>query len=76
MFIVAVCLAAIFAPLTAPYSFQEQDIQNALASPNFQHWMGTDRLGRDLFSRMVYGARLSMCIAVFTTVNALDIVTV
>ncbi len=76
VFIITVCLAAIFAPLTAPYSFQEQDIQNALASPDHQHWMGTDRLGRDLFSRMVYGARLSMFIGVFTTLVALIIGTV
>lgn len=73
VFIAVVCLAAIFAPLTAPYSFQEQDIPNALASPNFEHWMGTDRLGRDLFSRMIYGARLSMFIGVFTTLAALII---
>lgn len=72
-FIAAVCLAAIFAPLTAPFSFKEQDIPNALASPNYQHWMGTDRLGRDLFSRMIYGARLSMFIGVFTTLAALII---
>lgn len=72
-FIITVCLAAIFAPLTAPYSFYEQDIRNALASPDSQHWMGTDRLGRDLFSRMVYGARLSMFIGVFTTLTALII---
>lgn len=73
VFIAAVCLAAIFAPLTAPFSFKEQDIPNALASPNYQHWMGTDRLGRDLFSRMIYGARLSMFIGVFTTLAALII---
>jgi oligopeptide transport system permease protein len=75
-FILTVCIAAVFAPLTAPYSFQEQDVQNALSSPTSQHLMGTDRLGRDLFSRMIYGARLSLFIGVFTTLTALIIGTV
>jgi len=76
VFILTVCIIAIFAPLTAPYSFQEQDVHNALSSPTAKHLMGTDRLGRDLFSRMVYGARLSLFIGVFTTLTALFIGTI
>lgn len=73
IFIFAVCLAAIFAPQVAPYSFEEQNTLNTLASPDARHWMGTDRLGRDLFSRMVHGARLSMFIGVFSALVALII---
>jgi oligopeptide transport system permease protein len=76
IFILTVCVVAIFAPLTAPYSFHDQNIQNALSSPTYQHLMGTDRLGRDLFSRMIYGARLSLFIGVFTTLTALFIGTI
>lgn len=52
-------LAALFAPLIAPYDPFKNDLANALLPPSSAHWMGSDELGRDLFSRIVYGARLS-----------------
>jgi peptide/nickel transport system permease protein len=48
----------------APYSPTEQNLFNRLAAPSLQHPMGTDQLGRDIFSRILYGARISMRIAV------------
>ena len=58
------------------YSYETQDTLNTLAAPGFDHWMGTDRLGRDLFSRLIYGARVSLFIGVATTLLALLIGTV
>jgi oligopeptide transport system permease protein len=62
--------------LIAPYSYETQDTANVLASPGAEHWMGSDRLGRDLYSRILYGARVSLSIGIFTTALALLIGTV
>jgi oligopeptide transport system permease protein len=67
-FIIIVCLVAIFAPLIAPFSYDTQNIDRALLTPNAINWLGTDSLGRDMFSRIVYGARMSMAVGVFTAV--------
>jgi peptide/nickel transport system permease protein len=65
-FVVAAILAlmAIFAPLIAPYPYAKQDISHARAAPSAQHIMGTDELGRDVFSRIVWGSRFSLSIGV------------
>lgn len=54
---------AIFAPLLAPYNPASIDLQHRLAAPGHAHWFGTDELGRDIFSRTLYGARLSLLVA-------------
>jgi len=72
-FLLVMGIVAILAPWVAPYSYEAQDTLNTLAGPSSEHWMGTDRLGRDLFSRMIYGARVSLFIGVATTVIALAI---
>ncbi len=53
-------LAAVFAPLLAPYDPIRQDLTARYAAPNAQHLFGTDHLGRDVLSRVVYGARISI----------------
>jgi ABC-type dipeptide/oligopeptide/nickel transport system permease subunit len=53
-------LIAIFAPLIAPYGPDEQDLYAVLAAPSLAHWLGTDNLGRDLLSRLIYGSRVSL----------------
>ncbi|MCB9116102.1 MAG: ABC transporter permease [Caldilinea sp.] len=58
--IVFFALVAVFAPLLTPYDPLAQDIPNGLAPPSAEHWLGTDKLGRDIFSRMLYGARISL----------------
>ncbi len=65
-FIFVMSIIAIFASEIAPYHFAEQHTDRILQSPSFQHLLGTDNLGRDLLSRLIYGARMSMAIAVFT----------
>jgi peptide/nickel transport system permease protein len=59
--IFAIC--AIFAPLLAPYSPREQRATEALQPPSLAHPLGTDQLGRDVLSRMMYGARVSLGIS-------------
>jgi peptide/nickel transport system permease protein len=51
---------ALLAPVIAPYDPLEQDLENRLQSPSGSHWFGTDELGRDILSRVVYGARVSV----------------
>ena len=58
-----VLLAAIFAPLVAPYSPFDLDVTKMLQGPSAAHWVGTDELGRDVLSRAIYAARVSMQVA-------------
>ncbi|MER1999005.1 MAG: nickel transporter permease [Lysinibacillus sp.] len=53
-------LLAIFGPLLAPYGMNDQNLANRLLAPSGEHWFGTDDLGRDIFSRILFGARLSI----------------
>ncbi|MFO0514889.1 MAG: ABC transporter permease, partial [Rhodobacterales bacterium] len=58
-----ILLMAIFAPLITPTGYADQDyLTEALAFPSGQHWMGIDDLGRDVFTRIVHGARVSLSI--------------
>lgn len=66
-------LMAIFAPLIAPYGETEQDLINRLQDPSLTHLLGTDELGRDLFSRMLYGSRLSIAIGILPSLISLII---
>ena len=58
--IVAVALLAAFAPWIAPFNPGAQDLDNRLALPSRLHWLGTDELGRDLFSRLAFGGRITL----------------
>lgn len=71
--LVVVCiliLIAIFAPLIAPYDFQTQDYSAMMQAPSSAHLFGTDQFGRDIFSRVIYGARYSLIIALLCTIAA------
>lgn len=61
-------LIAIFAPLLAPYDPLEVDVVNRLQKPGSKHWFGTDDMGRDMLSRMMYGARYSLLLGILTVV--------
>ncbi|RAV20276.1 peptide ABC transporter permease [Paenibacillus contaminans] len=55
-------LAAILAPLLTSYSPNQIDLANRAKPPSWEHWMGTDKIGRDVFARLLYGARISILI--------------
>jgi peptide/nickel transport system permease protein len=55
-----IILAAIFAPLVTSFDPNDQDLLHSLAGPSFTHWLGTDMLGRDVFTRIIYGARIDL----------------
>lgn len=63
-------LAALLAPLVAPYDPAQPDFGNVLAAPDWSHWLGTDDLGRDQLSRVVFGARASMQVGVLAVILA------
>jgi len=66
--ILVMILMALFAPILTPYSYEEiRDPLNRLASPSAQHLLGTDELGRDVFTRMLYGARISLLVGIVPT---------
>jgi len=58
--IVGLILMAITAPWIAPYGYDDQNLAEANQFPNAAHWMGTDNFGRDMLSRIIYGARISI----------------
>jgi len=76
IFLVFVSFSAILAPWIAPYPYDFQNPEELLQNPGINHIMGTDRLGRDLFSRILYGARMSIFVGIFTAVSALVIGTI
>jgi oligopeptide transport system permease protein len=61
-----ITLCAIFAPLLTGYSFASQSLTARFQGPGPDHWLGTDHLGRDVFSRLLYGGRISMTIGIAT----------
>jgi peptide/nickel transport system permease protein len=66
-FLILLGLIAVFAPLIAPYSITERASGQFRQPPSADHWFGTDPIGRDLFSRIVYGARVSLRIGFAAT---------
>lgn len=63
-------LVAIAAPWISRYDPTAQNLPARLASPSLSHWMGTDELGRDIYARIVYGARVSMTVSVGVVIGA------
>ena len=64
----ALVLAAIFAPLVTNFDPTEQDLMNTLLGPTSKHWLGTDPLGRDVFTRLIYGARVDLAIGLLAVI--------
>lgn len=63
-------LCAIFAPLVAPYHYDYQSLDETFCAPSWKHLFGTDSLGRDIFSRVIYGTRTSLSISAATVLIA------
>jgi ABC-type dipeptide/oligopeptide/nickel transport system permease subunit len=70
IFIAVMAVTAIFAPWLAPYDPIKNDLTTTLSGPTAQHWLGTDQLGRDTLSRIIYGARVSMTVALSVVIIA------
>lgn len=63
-------LAALLAPIVAPYEPNKQNLTLRLKPPTIEHWLGTDQLGRDVFSRIVWGARISLTVGLVVVISA------
>lgn len=63
-------ILAIFAPLIAPYEINEQSLGERFSAPSAAHWFGTDDFGRDIFSRVVHGARISLWVGFFSVLGS------
>src|SRR5262245_25711365 len=65
--VVVFLLMALLAPVIAPYDPIQLSVQNKFQSPGLAHWLGTDQLGRDTLSRIIYGSRTALSIALTAT---------
>lgn len=70
-FLLGLFVLAILAPFIAPYSYETQDLDLGAVSPTLSHWMGTDVLGRDQLTRILYGSRVSLMVGMIATSVAL-----
>lgn len=65
---ILVLLVAVFAPVLAPQDPYASNLKNALQAPSSAHWFGTDKLGRDIFSRVIYASRISLSSALILVI--------
>jgi len=73
IFLFIIAIFCIFGPLLSPYSYHEQDLLLGAEGPSIEHWFGTDLLGRDLLTRMLYGGRISLAVGLAATFVSLTI---
>jgi peptide/nickel transport system permease protein len=73
LILIIIVVAALLAPLIAPYPPNKLDVLHALQAPSWAHLMGTDDVGRDVFSRVLYGVRLDIIVVLFVTYFPLPI---
>ena len=73
IYIFLLIVLAIFTPLIAPYDYAYQDLNLGPSGPSLEHLLGTDTLGRDLLTRMMYGSRISLMVGFLATMVALVI---
>lgn len=69
--LVVIVLMSVFAPVMAPYDPLAQGVGPALQRPSLEHWAGTDSFGRDLMSRIIYGARIALVVGVVSVALAM-----
>lgn len=67
---VVISLSALLAPFIAPFDPNAIDMRNVLAAPSAENWLGTDKIGRDVFSRILYGGRVSIAIGLGSALGA------
>ena len=73
LLVATIALACLFADVIAPFAYQSQDLKLGLSAPSREHIFGTDTLGRDLFSRVLYGGRISFAVGILATAVAIFI---
>ncbi|MBG30004.1 MAG: peptide ABC transporter permease [Opitutae bacterium] len=73
VFFVFVTLLSIIGPIISSYDYDQQDLENTFSPPSSEHWFGTDNLGRDLFSRVLSGGRISLAVGFLATAVSLVI---
>jgi len=71
--VVLLVFLAVFAPLICPYDPYEMDLDQQFLRPSAGHWFGTDRFGRDLFTRVVYGTRISLLVGLVPSFIAVSL---
>ena len=74
--LIIVVMMAIFGPMMCKYSYAEQNMSLRNASPSMDHWFGTDRMGRDIFVRILFGARISLAVGCLAAVINLIVGTI
>ena len=73
IYILFIITLALITPLIAPYDYAYQNLDLGPSAPSSMHWLGTDTLGRDLLTRMMYGSRVSLMVGFLATAVALTI---
>jgi oligopeptide transport system permease protein len=73
VFITLMVICAVFAPLLAPFPYYKANVLENLQFPDAKHWMGTDAVGRDIFSRIIYGIRTSLFVGISVQLIAFGI---
>ena len=71
--VLAVMIVLVFAAPLSRYTATEQNPKNEFAKPTAEHWFGTDELGRDIFTRILYGGQISLAVGIFSTLFSLSV---
>ena len=74
--VILVALSAIFAPVITPYDPAQTNVLKTEEPPSSEHWLGTDKVGRDIFTRLIYGGRVSIMVGLISMVISVSIGTV
>lgn len=71
--LIILSLLCVIGPWFSPYGYQETNLENTFSPPSAAHWLGTDQLGRDLFTRLMFGGQISLMVGLVATFVALTI---
>ena len=71
--VIVLALVCVAGPWFSPYGYEETNLANTFSPPSPAHWLGTDQLGRDLFTRLMFGGRISLMVGLVATFVALTI---
>ena len=72
-FVVLLVLVAVLADVISPYGMDEKDLRNRLEGPSAEHWLGTDNIGHDVLSRIIYGGRVSLYVGLGAALYAPEV---